>query len=808
MQPACGMLVPFGRMGGPPRRVSGGGHAFADRAPRCGLPTEGDDAMWFKRQASQAVATMVLGLPSLVCGAGSVVHVDDDAPPGGDGASWDTAYRFLQDGLTSAAKGGATEIHVAQGIYKPDRDEANRDGTGDREAAFHLLNDVPLRGGYAGIGAKDPDSRDIELFETILSGDLLGNDGPDFQDNDENSYHVLIGSGAKGNPVLDGFTVTRGNGDGPNSFDRQGAGLRTCESTPILVDCLFTQNAASFMGGATFHQDGCTAVRCKFVNNMGGAGGAVFNGGYTSLLEQCTFVSNSGFSGGAILSFGQLEVIRSTFIANETFSSGGAIAAGSISLLSCVFIGNSAGGNGGAIRISSPNPGAQIINCTIVHNESANFAGGLWLDDVNIIHTNFLTNSIVWGNTDMTGDGEGAQVSLDKEDGLEINYSCIQGWTGNLGGFGNIGDDPLFVDPAGPDGIPGTLDDDLHLADGSPCVNRADFYAGFEVGFVDIDGEARIQSCRLDMGAYESPFFASDCNNNGEADECDLANSTSSDCNQNGILDECDIADGSSEDCNGNGFPDECDVEPAIYRVDDGTAENTVGLINGGVLIWLNAFVAMRDGEVIEGIDICWGMVEKGTLTDLAIWLDPSNDGDPTDAVLVTLVENIPAENPNTGQFNTIPVPPTPIGDAGDVFFVGARITHDSNEYPACIDFTPPSRQSSWFVSGGNMEELWNNQIPPTLIDDDCCPGNWLIRARRVGSDDDDDNGIPDECEPPDCPWDLDGSGVVGVSDFLELLGAWGPCPPQGDCAADFDGSGDVGVSDFLKLLGNWGPCP
>ena len=58
------------------------------------------------------------------------------------------------------------------------------------------------------------------------------------------------------------------------------------------------------------------------------------------------------------------------------------------------------------------------------------------------------------------------------------------------------------------------------------------------------------------------------------------------------------------------------------------------------------------------------------------------------------------------------------------------------------------------------------------------------------------------------CPADLDGSGDVGVSDFLELLGVWGPCPPKGDCPADFDGSGDVGVSDFLELLGAWGPCP
>ena len=65
-----------------------------------------------------------------------------------------------------------------------------------------------------------------------------------------------------------------------------------------------------------------------------------------------------------------------------------------------------------------------------------------------------------------------------------------------------------------------------------------------------------------------------DCNANGVADNCDIANGTSSDANENGIPDECetidcnnngvndsdDIADGTSSDCNGNGVPDECDI--------------------------------------------------------------------------------------------------------------------------------------------------------------------------------------------------------------------------------------------------------
>lgn len=51
-------------------------------------------------------------------------------------------------------------------------------------------------------------------------------------------------------------------------------------------------------------------------------------------------------------------------------------------------------------------------------------------------------------------------------------------------------------------------------------------------------------------------------------------------------------------------------------------------------------------------------------------------------------------------------------------------------------------------------------------------------------------------------PGDVDGDGVVGVTDLLSLLAAWGPCP---DCAADLDGDGVVGVVDLLALLSLWG---
>jgi len=57
-----------------------------------------------------------------------------------------------------------------------------------------------------------------------------------------------------------------------------------------------------------------------------------------------------------------------------------------------------------------------------------------------------------------------------------------------------------------------------------------------------------------------------------------------------------------------------------------------------------------------------------------------------------------------------------------------------------------------------------------------------------------------------DCYADLDGDRLVGITDLLQLLAAWGPCGAL--CIADIDANGDVGITDLLTLLAAWGPCP
>jgi len=126
-----------------------------------------------------------------------------------------------------------------------------------------------------------------------------------------------------------------------------------------------------------------------------------------------------------------------------------------------------------------------------------------------------LANCILWENTVRRDDDvEAAQIQGGK---IVVNDCCIQGWSGKLGGTGNFGDDPLFVDPNGPDNKIGTLDDNLRVSLNSPCINAGSNSAlGADTSDLDgdgdtnepipfdVEGKPRILNGVVDLGAYES----------------------------------------------------------------------------------------------------------------------------------------------------------------------------------------------------------------------------------------------------------------------------------------------------------------
>lgn len=61
---------------------------------------------------------------------------------------------------------------------------------------------------------------------------------------------------------------------------------------------------------------------------------------------------------------------------------------------------------------------------------------------------------------------------------------------------------------------------------------------------------------------------------------------------------------------------------------------------------------------------------------------------------------------------------------------------------------------------------------------------------------------------PPSCPGDVDGDGMVGLSDVAEIINCWS-LPTACNPAADLDSSGDIGLGDLAVVIKNWGViCP
>jgi len=82
------------------------------------------------------------------------------------------------------------------------------------------------------------------------------------------------------------------------------------------------------------------------------------------------------------------------------------------------------------------------------------------------------------------------------------------------------------------------------------------------------------------------------------------------------------------------------------------------------------------------------------------------------------------------------------------------------------------------------------------------CNGNGVPDVDDIDggdSNDEDGDGVPDECQ---CPGDMDGSGTVGVDDLLIVIGQYG-----GPGSGDLDGDGVVDADDLLLMLAAWGDC-
>lgn len=227
-----------------------------------------------------------------------VLYVNAATAAGGDGSSWATALRSLQDALQVQYCNAIREIWVAKGTYTPTPNT-------NRDSAFVMKNNLSIYGGFAGTETQVT-QRNWRSNTTILSGDIgvLNN-------NSDNSYNIIRndGNGLNSTAILDGFTITGGNANKGAYVGNRGGGAININSAPAYFNCTFNSNNAVEYGGGMFNQNlAPLVVNSEFAGNTALYGGGLYNESASTIVINSTFAGNLATEdGGAISTYGAVS---------------------------------------------------------------------------------------------------------------------------------------------------------------------------------------------------------------------------------------------------------------------------------------------------------------------------------------------------------------------------------------------------------------------------------------------------------------------------------------------------------------------
>ncbi|MCP4353586.1 MAG: hypothetical protein GY795_49690 [Desulfobacterales bacterium] len=404
----------------------------------------------------------------------AVFHVDlNSSAESPDGASWETAYKNIQDGIDAAYSDSGGEVWVADGTY-------------DIAVTISMKTGVSIYGGFSG-DETERNQRNWLIYPSII--------------NANGSTRVMEANNAD-NVVIDGFTLTGGDATDVTRSRQK----RSTSSDEILVS-----EGQYSGGGILIWQCAPTISNCNFAANIAIKGGAVYILVATSdsleaepedapVFTDCTFTENySIWSGGAV----SCDLLTNptfngcTFMYNTSVVIGGAVYLDwkcSPTLTNCLFAKNTSerAGAMGCDNSSSP----TLVNCTIANNTAYDIGAGFYTGGYDSdSNTPRLINSTVWGNSNAWGGPE--DFTPWHKSHYNITYSYI-GRGFKSYGTGTITDDvsdpdltTLFYDPS---------EDDYRHATESPCLD-AGTSSGDNIPSDDINDYTRDDN--PDMGAHE-----------------------------------------------------------------------------------------------------------------------------------------------------------------------------------------------------------------------------------------------------------------------------------------------------------------
>lgn len=386
------------------------------------------------------------------------------------GRSFYTSFPTLEDALAYIRKmrekgtDGANddtpfEILVARGTYKPTNmrtDAASGVAHDQRLYSFVVPQNVSIYGGFE--GNENYSSDDQLPYIPAEEGDL------------EIKYDENI------NNLLSKRTFSDFNGNGieePWELEQQtilSGAINASATARNVYHVLLTNDTdathgivldgLTVMDGETYHKMSNASEQ-----NEAGRGGGLYSNGVGYTISRCRFLNNFGVRGGAVfMRDARLNVIGSMFAGNGTVDNyttaqyqkprGGAIFLSGVSseksdaalfAVNSLFVNNETAGEGGAIGtnyaegiVTNYDPVINLMNCTFARNKAKTNA---------VIYNHNgkskMTNTLLWGNESETYDGEtDTQHFIISHSASDYNYGNLFGGTdgkpGSTAGDGNI----------------------------------------------------------------------------------------------------------------------------------------------------------------------------------------------------------------------------------------------------------------------------------------------------------------------------------------------------------------------------------
>lgn len=386
------------------------------------------------------------------------------------GRSFYTSFPTLEDALAYIRKmrekrtDGADddtqfEILVARGTYKPTNmrtDAASGVAHDQRLYSFVVPQNVSIYGGFEG-------------NENYSSDDQLAYIPAEEEDlNIEYDKNI--------NNLLSKRTFSDFNGNGieePWELEQQtilSGAINASATARNVYHVLLTNDTdaahgvvldgLTVMDGETYHKMSNASEQ-----NEAGRGGGLYSNGVGYTISRCRFLNNFGVRGGAVfMRDARLNVIGSMFAGNGTVDNyttaqyqkprGGAIFLSGVSseksdaalfAVNSLFVNNETAGEGGAIGtnyaegiVTNYDPVINLMNCTFARNKAKTNA---------VIYNHNgkskMTNTLLWGNESETYDGEtDTQHFIISHSASDYNYGNLFGGTdgkpGSTAGDGNI----------------------------------------------------------------------------------------------------------------------------------------------------------------------------------------------------------------------------------------------------------------------------------------------------------------------------------------------------------------------------------